>query len=263
MLLAAIIAFAGSSLALSAAWYHQWRTGNAWLVDPLWAATLGSVAIFAALVGDGHPVSRSFVGVAGGVWGWRLAAHLWQRNHGKPEDARYRELRDEWGPAAARKLFWFLQLQAVIGMVLCVAFFVPAFTSQAPAPLAVVLATLIWLAANVGEATADRQLRHFAADEANRGTVCRAGWWRYSRHPNYFFECVHWCAYTALAIALPWGWTTLIPPLLMAWLLLKVSGIPMLEAHLLRSRPGYAAYQRSTSALVPWPPKALPEDPSR
>jgi steroid 5-alpha reductase family enzyme len=85
--------------------------------------------------------------------------------------------------------------------------------------------------------------------------VCRSGLWRYSRHPNYFFECVHWLAYIALSIGTPWVWFTLLPPVLMAFLLLKLSGIPLLEASMAKRRPGYADYMRTTSALIPWPPR--------
>lgn len=116
----------------------------------------------------------------------------------------------------------------------------------------------VGIAAVAGETASDRQLKRFLADPDHGGQVCRAGWWRYSRHPNYFFECVHWLAYTALAIGMPWGWLTLFPPLLMAWLLLKVSGLPLLEARLVQSRPGYREYMRTTSAIVPWPPRPAP-----
>ncbi|VVE62165.1 membrane protein [Pandoraea captiosa] len=259
---AAVIAFAGTSLALSAAWIYQWRTLNAGMVDPVWAATLGGIAVLAAAMGTGDVTNRLFVGIAGGLWGLRLAVHLWRRNYGKPEDARYRKFRDQWGDAAGRNMFWFFQLQGVIAMLLAMAFFVPAFNPTAPSPLALISASLIWLAAVTGEAAADRQLRRFCADSRHRTQVCQVGWWRYSRHPNYFFECLHWCAYPALAFGAPGAWLTILPPLLMAWLLLKISGIPLLEAHLMRSRPAYKVYQQTTSVLVPWPPKPATQAPS-
>jgi steroid 5-alpha reductase family enzyme len=259
MLSAVAIAFVGMCCALLAVWVYQRRTRNAGMVDPVWAAALAGVAVLAASLGTGDVINRVFVGLAGGIWGLRLAVHLWRRNYGKPEDARYRQFREQWGSSADRNMFWFFQLQGVIAMLLAVAFFVPAFNPHAPAPLAVVIATLIWLAAAAGEASADRQLRRFTADAAHRGEVCQVGWWRYSRHPNYFFECVHWCAYPVLAFGAPWAWATLLPPLLMAWLLLKVSGIPLLEAHLMQSRPAYKTYMQTTSALIPWPPKKTVE----
>lgn len=256
MLLTAVVTFCALSVVFALAWVFQWRTKNAGMVDPIWAGALAAVAVFVAAQGAGHPVNRVFVGVAGGLWGARLAVHLWRRNWGKPEDARYREFREKWGKAAEHNMFWFFQLQGVIAMLLAVAFFVPAFSPQAPRAASVAAAVLIWIISILGESTADRQLREFVSDPANRGKVCRDGWWRYSRHPNYFFECLHWCAYAALSVLMPWGWITLLPPLLMAWLLLKVSGIPLLEAHLMVTRPGYREYMDTTSSLIPWPPKA-------
>lgn len=261
MLSAVVISFAVVSVALIAAWLYQWRTHNAGMVDPVWAAALASVALLAAGLGQGHVVNRAFVGVAGGLWGLRLAVHLWRRNYAQPEDARYRQFREQWGDHAGRNMFWFFQLQGVIAMLLAAAFFVPAFNVHAPSPVALALASLIWLAAVAGEASADRQLRRFTAVALHRSQVCQVGWWRYSRHPNYFFECLHWCAYPVLSFGAPWAWATLLPPLLMAWLLLKVSGIPLLEAHLMRSRPAYKTYMQTTNALIPWPPRKPRETP--
>jgi steroid 5-alpha reductase family enzyme len=152
-------------------------------------------------------------------------------------------------------MFWFLEFQTLISMVLSLAFAVPAWRAEPPSAVWVTIAVSIWLVSVAGEAVADSQLRRFVADPANQGKVCRVGLWRYSRHPNYFFECLHWVAYIALSIGSPWAWLTLLPPVLMAWLLMKLSGVPMIEAHLVHSRPGYAEYMRETSALIPWPPR--------
>jgi steroid 5-alpha reductase family enzyme len=158
-------------------------------------------------------------------------------------------------------MFWFFQLQAIVSIVLSLAFLVPSYRSTPATPGWIAVAVTIWIISVAGEALADRQLRDFTAAPANRGKTCRVGLWRYSRHPNYFFECVHWVAYVALSIGTPWGWLTLVPPLLMAWLLLKVSGIPMLEARSVRTRSGYAEYMRTTSPLIPWPPRRASRDP--
>jgi steroid 5-alpha reductase family enzyme len=249
------IVVVGLVLVFFAAWLWQLRTDNAGMVDPVWAASLGGVALVVALCGTGAPVNRVFVAVGGALWGLRLARHLWMRNHGKPEDPRYRAFREQWGADASRKMFWFFELQAAVSMLLAIAFFVPAYSSDAARPLNIGAGVLVWLIAVAGEGVADRQLKRFAANPAHRGKVCRDGLWRYSRHPNYFFECVHWLAYAALSIGLPWGWLTLLPPVMMAWLLLKVSGIPLLEARMADTRDGYRDYMRTTSPLIPWPPK--------
>ena len=107
----------------------------------------------------------------------------------------------------------------------------------------------------VGEAIADAQMEAFRRDPATKGQVMNRGLWRYSRHPNYFFESLHWIAYVPLAIGSPWWWLALLPAVGMAWLLLKMSGVPILERHLVQSRPGYADYMRTTSVFIPWPPK--------
>ncbi|MFM0500611.1 DUF1295 domain-containing protein [Paraburkholderia caffeinilytica] len=254
-LAAAVSALIGLSVIFSAVWAWQLKTRNAGMVDPVWAYSLGLVAVFYAVFGNGDPVSRALIALGGLVWGVRLGTHLWKRNVNKPEDARYRRFREEWGDKAASKMFWFFQLQVVISMLLSIAFLVPCYRRSPPAIGWIVLAVVLWIVSVVGEGVADRQLKRFAQDPANHDTVCRVGLWRYSRHPNYFFECVHWLAYIALSIGSPWGWFTLLPPVLMAFLLLKLSGIPLLEESMAKRRAGYAEYMRTTSALIPWPPR--------
>ncbi|MFM0234209.1 DUF1295 domain-containing protein [Paraburkholderia sediminicola] len=254
-LAAAVIALIGLIVIFSAVWAWQLKTGNAGMVDPVWAYSLGLVAVLYAVLSNGDPVSRALTALGGLVWGVRLGTHLWKRNFGKHEDARYRRFREEWGDKAASKMFWFFQVQVAISMLLSIAFLVPSYRRSAPASGWIVLAVVVWIASVVGEGIADRQLKRFAQDPANHTTVCRVGLWRYSRHPNYFFECVHWLAYIALSIGTPWGWFTLLPPVLMAFLLLKLSGIPLLEESMAKRRAGYADYMRTTSALIPWPPR--------
>ncbi|WDD93043.1 DUF1295 domain-containing protein [Burkholderia sp. FERM BP-3421] len=261
VLATAALASAGTLAAFLAVWLRQMKTLNAGVIDPVWAASLGVTAVLAAALGTGAPVNRAFVGVAGGLWGARLAAHLWQRQHGKPEDARYRQLRIAWGAHASRRMLGFFLLQAVVCALLSVAFLVPAYQPTPAGGLRLAGAAAVWLVALAGERAADRQLRRFIAVSGGSRAVCQAGLWRYSRHPNYFFECLHWVAYPVLALDPHWGALTLAPPLLMAWLLLKVSGIPVLEAHLAATRPAYRGYMRTTSALIPWPPRRPAPDP--
>ena len=254
-LAAAVIALIGLVAIFSAAWAWQLKTDNAGMIDPIWAYSLGLVAVLYAVLGNGAPLTRALTALGGLVWGVRLGTHLWRRNFGQPEDARYHRFREEWGDEAASKMFWFFQLQVVVSMLLSIAFLVPSYRIEPPATGWMLLAVALWVASVIGEALADRQLKRFKADPANRDAVCRAGLWRYSRHPNYFFECVHWLAYIALSVGTPWAWFTLLPPVLMAFLLLKLSGIPLLEESMAKRRPGYAEYMRTTSALIPWPPR--------
>jgi steroid 5-alpha reductase family enzyme len=254
-LAAALIALIGLVVIFSAVWAWQLKTANAGMIDPVWAYSLGLVAVLYALLSNGDPVLRALTALGGLGWGARLGTHLWKRNVGKPEDARYRRFREEWGDKAASKMFWFFQVQVAVSMLLSIAFLVPSYRSSPAAIGWIVLAVVLWIGSVVGEGTADRQLKRFTQDPANHNTVCRVGLWRYSRHPNYFFECVHWLAYLALSIGTPWAWFTLLPPVLMAFLLLKFSGIPLLEESMAKRRAGYAEYMRTTSALIPWPPR--------
>ncbi|QGZ65540.1 DUF1295 domain-containing protein [Paraburkholderia acidisoli] len=252
---AVALAFAALVVTVVCVWLVQLRTRNAGMIDPVWAASLGAVAVFAAAVGPGAALNRTAVALGGGAWGLRLGVHLWKRNYGGPEDPRYAALRERWGAAAPRNMLAFFVLQAVVSIVLSIAFFVPAWQTQTPSIPAIVVALGIGFAAIAGEGSADRQLRRYLADPANRGHVCTSGWWRYTRHPNYFFESLHWCAYTVWSIGMPYGWATLVPPCAMAFMLLKLSGVPLLEARLVHTRAGYRDYMATTSAFFPWPPR--------
>jgi steroid 5-alpha reductase family enzyme len=114
----------------------------------------------------------------------------------------------------------------------------------------------LWLVAIIGETVADRQLAAFRANPDNRGRTCRSGLWAYSRHPNYFFEWLNWCAYALMALPAPYGWAGLASPVIMLFLILKVTGVPPSEEQALASRgDDYRDYQRTTSVFIPWFPK--------
>jgi steroid 5-alpha reductase family enzyme len=114
----------------------------------------------------------------------------------------------------------------------------------------------LWIAAASLEATADRQLAAFRRDPVNRGRVMARGLWRWSRHPNYFFQTLTWVAYALIAVAAPWGWLAFLAPALILYLVLFVTGVPPAEESSLRSRgDDYRRYQERTSVFVPWPPK--------
>jgi steroid 5-alpha reductase family enzyme len=169
-------------------WLLQRRTGNAGIVDVGWALGLGLSAIFYAFVCTGDSHRRILVGLMGGGWGLRLAGHLlFDRVLGHPEEGRYVKLRQDWGPAAQRNLFLFFQAQALVAALLSFPFLLAAQDSKTAGRWADLAAPALWLLALAGESLADRQLAAFKARPENRGKTCRAGLWRYSRHPNYFF----------------------------------------------------------------------------
>lgn len=242
---------------LTSVWLVQLRTRDASLVDGVWSASIGIMALFYAVLGSAPFALRVLLAVLAGLWSLRLATYLLLRMRGAPEDRRYAAARVAWGKRANLYLLLFFWLQAVFAWVLSLPLLVVAWNPSIPATGWIAMALLIWSVAVAGEALADYQLLRFKRNRANRGKVLKRGLWRYSRHPNYFFETLHWVAYIPLAAGAALWWGTLIGPILMAWLLLKVSGIPTVESDAdNRRREGYADYVRRTSAFIPWPPSA-------
>jgi steroid 5-alpha reductase family enzyme len=237
---------------MAALWLLQRRTANAGVVDVGWSAGVGIVGVLAAALGTGWPARRLLVGAMIALWSLRLAVYILRRVVGEPEDGRYTRLRSEWGAAFQWRLFWFYQAQAVLAALFALPVWVTAVDARPGWGAREFAAAIVWFVAVAGESLADRQLARFRADPANRGRTCTAGLWRTSRHPNYFFEWVHWWAYVVLAAGAPLWWLTLVGPLLMLYFLLKVTGVPATEARALLSRPDYAEYQRTTSAFIPW-----------
>ncbi len=251
-----LLGLAVISLILFATWLLQLRTRNAGHVDITWSFSLGIAAVTYALLADGALLMRLLAGVLGLVWSARLGGYLYLRNVGTPEDSRYTALREKWGQQQDRNMLLFYLFQGLMAWILSLPFAIVAFRPDIAAAPLLVAGVLIWAVAVLGEALADYQLMRFKADPDNRGQVCRDGLWYYSRHPNYFFESLHWVAYVPLAFASGWWWLTLISPVLMAWLLLRVSGVPGVETPEGKSkRAGYDEYVRTTSPFIPWPPK--------
>ncbi|MCI2260124.1 DUF1295 domain-containing protein [Xanthomonas indica] len=245
-------------LVMLAGWAWQRHTRNAGVVDVLWSACMALTAVYCAWRADGALLPRVLTAVLGGLWGARLAWHLGVRVFGDAhEDGRYRALREHWHGDQRKFLAFFLG-QALVVLAFAVPLSVAAHNPQPQWSVWTTLAVATWLIAVGGESLADRQLAAFRADPANKGTTCRRGLWRYSRHPNYFFEFVHWFAYVFLAAGSGalWVGVAALGPLLMFAFLYRVTGIPYTEQQALRSRGrDYADYQRSTSAFFPMPPR--------
>ncbi|WP_426690572.1 DUF1295 domain-containing protein [Rhodanobacter ginsengiterrae] len=235
-------------------WQWQRKRSNAGIVDALWAAGVGGSAVLLALTGSGTPWTRLALALLGGTWGARLAVHLWRRVCGEPEDGRYQNLRAHWH-GSQWKFFAFFQFQAVL-IVLFALPFVAVARNPHLSGWWLLAAAAIWLFSVIGEAIADAQLAGFRHSPANKGRTCREGLWRYSRHPNYFFEWLHWFAYVCLAVGSPLAWLAWSGPLVMYVFLRWISGVPYTEAQALRNRgDDYRDYQRSTPMLIPWFPK--------
>jgi steroid 5-alpha reductase family enzyme len=234
------------------------RIDNYGIVDIAWSYAFGTLAGFYALLGPGWPVRRALIAAMAVVWSLRLGTHLCIRvmGHHPVEDGRYRQLRKDWAGDFAPKMFWFFQMQAASVVLLGAAFLLSSLNPAPALQLLEIAGTALWLVAISGEALADLQLAAFKRNPAHQGRVCDAGLWRYSRHPNYFFEWLIWVAYFVYALASPWGWIAIIGPASILYLLLRVTGIPMTEEQSIRSRgDAYRRYQQTTSAFLPWFPR--------
>jgi steroid 5-alpha reductase family enzyme len=244
---------------MSLAWLVQRITGNSGWVDVAWSFGTGLCGVVFALAPiGGQPITTRQIAVAllVAIWSVRLGWHIALRSAAGHDDPRYAELRREWGASAQWRLFQFLMVQAIVAWGLAVSMLLAArnpATGFRPLDL---LGAAVLIAAIAGEGIADWQLRRFKADPANKGRVCDVGLWSWSRHPNYFFEFLGWVAYPLFAIGPSgWGWFALTGPALMFWTLRYASGVPPLEAHMLR-RYGdpFRAYQARVNAFFPGPP---------
>jgi len=238
-------------------WCRQLATRDATAVDVAWSALLGVLALSYALVGTAPEWRRVLLALVAGAWSTRLSLHLLRDRllARRGEDGRYSKLRASWGTQAPRNFFVLYQAQAALAALLSLPFLLVAFHAAERVATAELVGLAVVLAGLCGETIADRQLAAHRSDPARAGRTCRRGLWAWSRHPNYFFEWCQWLGFALLAWPAPLGFAGMLAPALLLWLILKVTGIPPTEAQAARSRPDYAAYQRSTSAFVPWPPR--------
>jgi steroid 5-alpha reductase family enzyme len=235
------------------------RIRNFSIVDIAWAAAFTPLALLYASLGEGWGPRRVLIAAMATLWSLRLAGHLYRRIAAlhPEEEGRYLQLRREWASHPRTRFFLFFLAQGLLAALLSVPFLLASIDVRPALGPFEAAGVALFVVALAGEAVADRQLQAFKADPLNRGRTCRAGLWRYSRHPNYFFEWLVWTAYWVFAWPSPGGWLSVYCPLLMLFFLFRVTGIPMTEEQALRSRgDDYRAYQRTTSAFFPWFPKA-------
>lgn len=239
-----------------ATWLLSLRLRDASIVDVAWGLGFVLVAWIGFWLGPPPSPPRLLLLVLVSVWGGRLALYIARRNAGAGEDYRYAAMRRRRGAAFGwwSLVFVFL-LQGLLILIISLPLAVAlssAATSWRPAHL---VGSILWGVGFVFEAAGDYQLARFKADPANRGRVMRRGLWRYTRHPNYFGDALVWWGYYAFACAVPGGAWTVISPLLMTFLLLKVSGVALTERSIAERRPAYRDYVATTSAFIPWPPR--------
>ncbi len=239
-------------------WLLSLRLRDASIVDIWWGPGFVSIAVVAFLLGaGGDPARGRLVLLMAAAWGLRLGAYLFWRNAGKGEDYRYQAMRRHYGERFGRvslvsvfalqgALMWFISLPLQV-----------AQTGGATGGLGALdaLGSAVFAAGLLCEALGDLQLARFKSDPANAGRVMDRGLWRYTRHPNYFGDCLAWWGIWLVACGAPGGVYTLASPLLMTYLLLRVSGVALLERGLVKRKPGYADYIARTSAFIPRPPR--------
>ncbi len=247
---------------MTALWIVSVRLRDASIVDPFWSMAFLLVAANTALRTGLTPGKALFL-AAVGAWALRLFLHLLLRSLGKPEDPRYAAFRARFG---AERYWWFsffqvFLLQGALVVVISAPLQVAA-SAPAPDPVSAFdVAGLFLFAAGLAiEAVADAQLARYrkaraAGGPGGPGPVLDTGLWKYSRHPNYFGEALLGWGFWVMCLDAPWGWATVFAPALMTFLLVKVSGVAMLDAHMAAKRPEYADYMRRTSGFVPLPPR--------
>lgn len=239
-------------------WLYACQKNNVTVVDTLWAGGVCAVVVFYAM----H-ATQFTVGVVAAIlmaiWYARLAYYLHSRS-GEYEDSRYQYLRKHWGNKANRNHFFFFQVQAswVILFTLPVWLLIQFPTPVVGAWPQIIVAVLIWGGSLLGVTVSDVQLKKFRENPNNKGKVCDEGLWYYSRHPNYFFEWLHWFSYPVLGLYTPYGCVLWVFPALMFAFLFFITGIPFTEQQSIRSRgDAYRQYQQTTHIFIPWFKKRL------
>jgi len=226
------------------------------LMDAAWGTGFILVVCFTLGMADGLDARRLLLASLVLLWGARLSLHILIRNVGREgEDFRYRNWRETWGRwFYVRSYFQIYILQGAVMLLVCTPILCVNARRGGPLGALDALGVGIWMLGFLFEAVGDYQLLRFMKNPANQGRVMRCGMWRLCRHPNYFGEATLWWGCFLIALNVPCGWWALISPVLIDFLLLRVSGIPMLEAKY-KDRPEYQEYQRTTNMFFPWFPR--------
>jgi steroid 5-alpha reductase family enzyme len=225
------------------------------LVDVAWGIGFILVSLLTFFLTSTFTVRSILVTCLVIIWGTRLATHIYVRNRGRGEDFRYAQWRREWGQTFVwRSFFQIFMLQGVLLLVISYPV-VLVNQSEANGLSALDIAGLgVWLVGFLFEAVGDRQLREFKKIAENKGKIISRGLWRYTRHPNYFGEATLWWGIFLIALSIEKGWTAIVSPLLITFLLLRVSGVTLLEKKYAGNRE-FLDYARRTSPFIPWFPK--------
>lgn len=240
-------------------WLLAMKIGKWAIVDPFWSFSVGfNALLYAALTANLETVRQWLICGICVVYSVRLGGHLMKRflSHNE-DDPRYVEFAREWGEKAKPRMLLFFQFQALGSAALSVPIFVSIASSDSGYKILDYLGIAIAAAALAGEALSDWQLKRFKETNQGSDKICKEGLWRYSRHPNYFFQWLFWVAFVPLSLGSPWWWLSLVSPALMYHFLNNVTGIPPTEKRSLESKgDAYREYQKETSAFFPLPTRS-------
>ncbi len=236
-----------------AAWFlYALRIKNNSVADIAWGLGFILVALETLILTNLYLPQQLFSTTLVIIWGLRLSWHIYIRNHNKPEDERYAMWRKQWGNyVALRSFFQVFMLQGTLLLLISLPILLINTNNTSPIAIYTIVGGLVWLWGFIFESVADYQLKQFLSKPENHGKIMKFGLWRYSRHPNYFGESVMWWGLFIIALGLPWGWVSIISPLTITYLLLYVSGVPLLEKKL-KNNPEFQDYMNKTSAFIPW-----------
>ncbi|GAB5561590.1 MAG: DUF1295 domain-containing protein [Synoicihabitans sp.] len=232
------------------------RMDNYGVVDVAWSFSFTPLAWFYALSGTGWSMRQLVIASLASIWSIRLGSHLYKRvfAHHPEEDSRYKQLRTDWKDNFTPMMLGFFQLQAISVVVLALPFLFPVFNASLGFSALEIIGTSIVFLSLCGETLADGQLAAFRRREENKGKVCNRGLWRYSRHPNYFFEWMIWVGFGVFALGSAYGWVGLIAPASIYYLLRYKTGVPMAEESSLKSKgDAFREYQKTTNEFFPGP----------
>jgi steroid 5-alpha reductase family enzyme len=225
------------------------------VADVAWGLGFVLLAWASFFLSGGSGMRSLLAGILVSVWGLRLAWHIQGRHRGKPEDFRYMAWRREWGSWFYARSY--VQVYLLQGALLFLVSLPVLLINRSPGGAfgaLEVVGVCVWLFGFLFESVGDAELARFTRDPIKRGKILQSGLWRYTRHPNYFGEVVQWWGIWLLAVGVPGGWFGIVGPLTITLLILKVSGIPMLEKKMTEN-PDFAEYKRRTSVFLPWFPK--------
>ena len=246
-------------LFFTAVWLLSVFLKNASIVDIFWGLGYVVVSGFYFMATPEISTRKTIALILVTIWGLRLSIHIFLRNAGKPEDFRYQQFRKNYGE---KRYWWFSYFQVfllqgtLVWLISAPLLAISYYTSESSFGILDIAGILVWLIGFTFEAGGDWQLKRFKAIPANKGRLLQTGFWKYTRHPNYFGDAAVWWGFAILSVA-SGSYIPVLSSVLMTWLIIKVSGVAMLERTLINTKPGFEEYVKRTSAFIPWFPKKI------